>query len=167
MPLVVLVTFSCRTGQTETLALSHAVGAVQGRALIRLRRLDDSAVPGIDDSSERRRMVKEYVAPTEADLMGADAIAIAAAPGTTPSTAEWASYLALIARLGSEGKLAGKVAAIVATGDASTVTAMSDALLAAGLVVVPPAAGASDAVPAAATAHGLRVATVARALKNM
>jgi hypothetical protein len=164
-PLVVRVTFSCRTGQTETLALSHAVGAVQGRALIRLRRIADGAVDPASDTIERQRMLKEYVVPTEADLLGADGIAIAPPPGHDHAAPEWASLLALIARLGSEGKLAGKAAAIVDTGDAATVAAFSAALLAAGLVIVPPAAGASRPVPQAATAHGLRLATVARALK--
>jgi len=39
----VVVVFYSRTGSTERLALAAAVGAVQGRALIRLRRLPDSA----------------------------------------------------------------------------------------------------------------------------
>ena len=164
-PLVALVTFHCRSGQTETLAMSCAVGGVQARALIRLRRLADAITPSGSEANEAvRRMLKEYVVPTEADLLGANAIAIAAPPGTTPATPEWAAYLALIARLGAEGKLAGKVGAVIDTGDPATVASLSNALLTAGLVVVPPEAGASGADPEAATAHGRRATTVARVL---
>jgi hypothetical protein len=163
--LVVLVTFSSRSGRTETLALSHAVGAVQARALIRLRRVAD-ADPTSGSDREHQRMLKEYVVPTEADLLGADAIAIAPRPGTTPASQEWTDYFALLGRLGAQGKLTGKVACVVQTGDAATALAFGNALLSAGLVVVPPVAGATAADPAAATAHGQRLTTAAKALKS-
>ena len=39
---IVLVTFSCESGDTEKQALNAAVGAVQARAMIRLRRIPDT-----------------------------------------------------------------------------------------------------------------------------
>ena len=43
-PVNVLVIFYSRSGATETLALAAAVGAVQARGSIRLRRLSDPGV---------------------------------------------------------------------------------------------------------------------------
>jgi hypothetical protein len=97
-------------------------------------------------------------------VRGPNASARAPPPGSAPTAPEWVPYLALLARLGSEGRLTNKVGAIVDAGDPATVAAFSGALLSAGLVVVPPEPGASRAVPAAATAHGRRVAEAARAL---
>ena len=69
----VLVIFSSSSGRTEKLALAAAVGAVQARANIRLRRLpDDSAESGADLA----RMRREYVPPTQADTLWADAIIV-------------------------------------------------------------------------------------------
>jgi hypothetical protein len=107
---VVLVTFSCQNGQTEKLALSAAVGAVQGRALIRLRRIPDDA----SDSNEAAvRMRKEYVAPAEADIVGADAVILAASPDTSVLSASWQDFLNMLLRLRSEGKLSRKVGASI------------------------------------------------------
>src|SRR3954447_23097224 len=113
LALVVVITFYSRSGATETLASSCAVGAVQGRALIRLRRLADANPDqAMADHPEHRetlrQMFREYVAPAEADMLGADAIVIVPPPGADPTAAGWQEYLALLARLGSEGKLAGK-----------------------------------------------------------
>jgi hypothetical protein len=70
----VLVIFSSCTGATERLALAAAVGAVQARANIRLRRLpDESSVNG----EELIRMRREYVPPTKPDAAWADAVIIA------------------------------------------------------------------------------------------
>src|SRR3989442_322145 len=72
-PINVLVIFSCRSGSTEKLALAAAVGAVQARANIRLRLLPDTA----GESSEALdRMRREYVPPTRADVLWADAVII-------------------------------------------------------------------------------------------
>ena len=162
---IVLVTFYCRSGQTETLALSHAVGAVQGRALIRLRRVADVTAAAGTTEPELQRMLKEYVEPTEKDLLGADAIAIAPPPRANRTSPEWSAFLDLLARLGAEGKLAGKTGAIVDTGDAATVAAFSAALVACGLTVVPPSSGAGSS-PESATAHGKQVAETAGRLKQ-
>src|SRR5687767_8740543 len=74
---VVLIVFYSRCGSTEKLALAAAVGAVQGRALIRLRRMPDAnaakTLEQFSDCAETLlRMRREYIAPTEADLLGAD-----------------------------------------------------------------------------------------------
>jgi NAD(P)H dehydrogenase (quinone) len=72
-PVNVLIIFSSRTGVTEKLALAAAVGAVQARANIRLRRLPE----GVEGSGEDlARMTREYVPPTQADALWADAIIV-------------------------------------------------------------------------------------------
>ena len=105
-PPIVLVIFSCRSGETEKLALSAAVGAVQARALIRLRRLPDE---GANEGTEVLvRMQKEYVAPTEADILAADAL-ILAASGLDYSSIPWQRFISLLGKLEEEGNLEGKV----------------------------------------------------------
>jgi NAD(P)H dehydrogenase (quinone) len=76
IPVNVLVIFSSLCGNTERLALAAAVGAVQARANIRMRRLPDSGenVPACKDDLARMR--KEYVPPTAADTQWADAVII-------------------------------------------------------------------------------------------
>jgi len=108
---IVLVTFSCQSGDTERLALSAAVGAVQARALIRLRR-----IPDVDQGSQNTevvRMRKEYVAPAEADVLGADALILAASADANVLSAPWQEFLNLLLRLGSEGRLGRKVGASI------------------------------------------------------
>jgi hypothetical protein len=69
----VLVIFDSCSGATETLALAAAVGAVQARANIRMRRLPDHS----SESNETLgRMRREYVPPTAADTHWADAVII-------------------------------------------------------------------------------------------
>jgi len=75
-PVNVLVIFYSRSGSTENLALAAAVGAVQARANIRLRRLPDSGEESPDGSEALARMRKEYVPPTQADALWADAVII-------------------------------------------------------------------------------------------
>jgi hypothetical protein len=71
-PINVLVIFYSTSGRTEKLALAAAVGAVQARANIRLRRLTDSG----EGSLESVRMRREYVPPREADVLWADAVIV-------------------------------------------------------------------------------------------
>jgi hypothetical protein len=75
MAINILVIFESRTGATEKLALAAAVGAVQARANIRMRRLPDSG-KSQDSNEELGRMRKEYVAPARADAVWADAVII-------------------------------------------------------------------------------------------
>ena len=104
---IVLITFYCRTGDTERLALEAAVGAVQARGFIRLRRLQDvDPSPGTDDLA---RMRKEYVPPTEKDVLGADALILVTSSLSSHTSPEWKSYIDLLNQLRDSGKLQEKV----------------------------------------------------------
>ena len=72
----VLVIFASCSGATEKLALAAAVGAVQARASIRMRRLPDSCEDRPDCRETVARMRREYVPPTQADAVWADAVII-------------------------------------------------------------------------------------------
>jgi hypothetical protein len=169
---VVLVTFYSRSGATETRALSLAVGAVQQRAFIRLRRLPDADAQHVlanspEHAGPLERMWKEYVAPTETDVRGADAIVIAPTSTCDPASPGWSSYFELLRSLGAAGALTGKVGAVVRNRDAGSVQRFEQALRTAGVTVVAPGPAPEDAAtPEAATAHGRRVATAAGALKQ-
>jgi hypothetical protein len=75
-PVNVLVIFYSCSGETEKLALAAAVGAVQARASIRMRRLTDSCPETADCKEALTRMRKEYVPPTQADVVWADAVIV-------------------------------------------------------------------------------------------
>src|SRR2546430_13733874 len=101
-PTHVLVVFYSRCGTTEKLALAAAVGAVQARANIRLRRLPD--VREVTECGEQvARMKKEYVAPAEADVLWADAIIFLLPPDLDTSSPQCAAYLDLLRRLNKTG----------------------------------------------------------------
>ncbi len=106
MPSQILVVFYSRGGSTETLALAAAVGAVQKRANIRLRRLPDAeagATPGASSAEageDLHRMRKEYVAPKEADILWAHEIISVLPPWLGESSPECAEYFALLRNLG-------------------------------------------------------------------
>ena len=121
---IVVVTFYSRGGATETLAHAAAVGAVQARAGIRLRRMPDADEQAIlerlpECRDTLRRMHKEYVAPREVDVLAADALIIGAPADIGPSSPEWAPFVALLEQMHASGKLSGKVAAAIATGPSS------------------------------------------------
>ena len=120
---IVLVIFYSRSGATEKLALAAAVGAVQERALIRLRRLPDANPARVIEQFPQAketllRMHKEYVAPAEADILAADAI-IFATPPDLKTSEDWKDHLDLLTRLRSEGKLEGKIVAALSPDDAT------------------------------------------------
>ncbi len=73
---VLVIFYSC-CGETEKLALAAAVGAVQARANIRLRRLTDSGEQIPECKEALARMRREYVPPAQADTMWADAVMVA------------------------------------------------------------------------------------------
>ena len=159
--LTVLVTFYSRGGATETLAHAAAVGAVQKRALIRLRRVadpnpQDALARGEDSRDSLRRMHREYVAPREADVLAADALILASPADVDAAAAEWSSYLDLLAQLNAAGKLTGKVAAVIHNGAAA---ASFSAALGRLSVVLVPSDEATDS--AAAIALGRRVVAAA------
>src|SRR5262245_50220123 len=122
-PAEVLIVFHCKTGAAESLALAAAVGAVQARAMIRLRRVPD--VDSGDSDEALTRMRKEYVAPAEADVIRANAL-IFVAHANFSEDAEWKEHFGLLVRLKHEGKLTGKFAAVLGetreAGDALTQT---------------------------------------------
>jgi hypothetical protein len=70
----VLVIFCCDTGAVERLALAAAVGAVQGRASIRLRRIVD---PAGAENDATERMDRDFIAPRTADLHWAHGVVLA------------------------------------------------------------------------------------------
>ncbi len=139
--------------------LAAAVGATQARGLIRLRRVPDvdvrQAFEEFPDCRETlRRMHREYVAPTEKDLLSADAVIVAAPAGFNPTSPEWTSFMELVLRLKSEGKLYGKIGAVVEAGDESARAAFSSHLVDLGFI---PAPSLPDA-----TALGRSVVSMAR-----
>jgi hypothetical protein len=70
----ILIIFACQTGEVEQLALAAAVGAVQARANIRLRRMADPAAAA---SPITARMNQDYVAPRAADTAWAHGLVVA------------------------------------------------------------------------------------------
>jgi hypothetical protein len=132
----VVVTFSSRCGRTETIAHAAAVGAVNARALPRLRRLADDGPVATECADTLRRMKKEYVAPTEADIAGASALMIVPSAGMTADSDVWRSFIALLDRLSEAGKLTGKVGAVIDAGDSQTVASFSSALAVRGFALI-------------------------------
>src|SRR5687767_14802084 len=105
VPVTVVVAFYSRCGTTETRALTAAVGSVNARALIRMRRMpdtQDAAAGASDCADETARMRKEYVPPTEVDVAGADALMVAAPPGIGPTAPEWAPLTQILSALASQ-----------------------------------------------------------------
>jgi hypothetical protein len=137
------------------------------RAGIRMRRVPDPDAAAAlarfpEHREELRRMHKEYVAPREADLVAADVLVLASTADVAPASAEWQAYFDPLARLHSEGKLHGKVAAVVDNGpSARAFTAMLERL---GLAIVPPPTG--DDELARAMALGREAVTAAQAMKS-
>jgi NAD(P)H dehydrogenase (quinone) len=179
-PAKVLVIFYSRAGHTETLAMSAAVGSVQARANIRLRRLPDVVdATTLEESAECRealaRMKKEYVAPAEADIVWADAIVFGTPARFNAASAEWAGCLDLLGRLQSRGALDGKVATMLVSNPAVSdnrepaLMSFAATILQLGFVAVPPSFGQertqADAVERAIQ-QGRRVAAIARAMKE-
>ena len=161
----VLVVFYSRYGTAEQLGLAAGLGAIQGRANIRLRRLVDladpatiAATPAWRDSLDR--MNRDYVAPRPADPAWADAIVF-----VTPAapSAELTRYVeSLAGHTGIRGTLA---APLTAGHDDSALVPVYVAAARAGMIVVPPESGADDPV-AAARSLGRRATDIARTLKS-
>ena len=106
-------------------------------------------------------MRKEYVPPTEADITGNDALIVAPPAGSTTDSTEWAEFVSLLTRLGSAGKLAGIVGAVVDTGNEDTRRSFSTWMATVGfrsVVQETSDSGASGALRTRATMCGRRVA---------
>lgn len=171
VPVTVVVAFYSRCGTTETRALTAAVGSVNARALIRMRRMPDppdAATDGAGCAAETARMQKEYVPPTEGDIAGAEALIVAVPPGFGAAAPVWAPLTQMLESLTSQGKVRGKVAAVVAGGDENANAKFAAILGDLGFtVVVPPAADATPADSLAhVKAHGRLVAETSRTLKS-
>lgn len=146
MPAIVLVTFYSRNGATERLATAAAVGAVQARGNIRMRRLAD---PDPEDALARhpasaeslQRMWKEYVAPKEADVAAADAFVIGLPHDVKPTSPECTPFFELLARASAEGRARDKAAAVVGAGAAPAATAVVLRRMGFTLVEADPAIG--------------------------
>jgi hypothetical protein len=152
--IAVVVAFTSRCGTTETLAHAAAVGTVNARTLPRLRRLPDDNSPVAPDCADTlRRMQKEYVPPTEADIAGSSGLIVVPSAGMTPASEAWRPFFALLDGLAASGTLAGKTGAVINAGDSETVERFSSELAVRGFTIVP--AGGRDA-----RAHGRAVGTV-------
>src|SRR5690606_32909276 len=102
---------------------------------IRLRRLPDDGGPAPDDpgcADTLARLRREYVAPTEKDVVGNAALILVPSPGATPDSREWAEVCSMLLRLGAEGRLASKVGAVVHSGGEETLRAFRALLERAG-----------------------------------
>jgi multimeric flavodoxin WrbA len=154
----VVVVFYSRFGSTERLALAAAVGAVQGRANIRLRRLpdttDEATIREVPEWHENRaRMTREYVAPRESDIAWADAILVGMPPGSDTLSAEFQQYF------DSLGKLEKKIGASFT--DGPWTASLYAAMFRAGLTTLPVATEANALE--LARMQGRRIAEIARA----
>jgi hypothetical protein len=147
----VVVAFTSICGTTESLAHAAAVGTVNARVLPRLRRLASEGSPSSPDcQATLARMQRECVPPTETDLAGTPALILVPSAGMTPSSPAWQPFVALLDRLASDGKFAGRLGAVIDTGDRDTVTAFSAVLAASGFRLI-------DAGDGDARAHGRAV----------
>lgn len=163
----VVVVFFSRTGSTERLALAAAVGAVQGRANIRLRRLPDPSGEAVDETvpgwkENRERMNIEYVAPREADAAWAEAIVVGMPAEADSLSAEFERYFDSLAALRNQGKFEGRIGASFSAGVGTG--PLYAAMCRAGLITVPVLTD-PDAV-VAARLQGRRVANMVRVLRS-
>ena len=164
-----VVVFYSRTGLTESLALRAAVGGVQSRANIRLRRLPDSASEDTIAAApawreNRDRMNREFIAPRPADIEWADVFVLGTPAGFAASSAEWRAYFDLLEAVESSGKLAGKVGCAFTPVPANHAALQSlyAEMSRLGLITVP-APAVATAEDACALAR--RAAAIARAVK--
>ena len=177
----VLIVFYSRCGSTEKLAATAAVGAVQARAAIRLRRVPDAdshvGSPGDahDCHDAMLRMRREYVAPAERDVVWADAIVFAAPGQGGARSGDWKSCLTLMGRLRDEGQLDGKLAVVLNPASRSEnrsrpSISLSASILDLGFIVLPPSPEGpedrGDSPVHRALIQGRRVAAMARDLKS-
>lgn len=129
MARTVVVIFYSRDGATERLAHAAAVGAVQARAVIRLRRMADAdAQAAVERHAASRetlqRMHREYVAPREADILAADGLILASRDDVDAASPEWRPLVELLETMHAEGKLAGKAAGVIRSASSTSFAAL-------------------------------------------
>jgi len=105
----VVVIFDCVNGRTERLAGIAAVGAVQARARIRLRRIGDSAGQAAD-GSELARMRRGYIPPSRTDIAWADAVVVAGPP---EPNGDWSDLFAILEAAAAAGELDPKAVVVL------------------------------------------------------
>ena len=159
----VLVVFYSIGGDTERLALTVGVGAIQAHGNIRLRRLSPRAEIQADaltaqQLENRGRMARDYVAPRPADAPWADVVVLAASPDGA------ADVEAYVEGLPTAGISRGTIAAVLASGQMGrALRPIYAAAATAGLIVVPPAP--SLEATEARHAFGRHVVALARAFR--
>jgi hypothetical protein len=159
----VLVVFYSTEGETERLALTAGVGAIQGHASIRLRRLppEPPVQPGEMTASAREtfeRLSRDYVAPRPVDAEWADALILGTSKNGRTYLEQYLEHLPTIA------SVAAKIAAPIAVDTASDLLKPIYAAAAAGGLIVVPMAGPLDSIDAR-HAFGRHVVALASALK--
>ncbi len=132
----VVVVFASRSGATEKLAMTAAVGAVEARGEIRLRRLPDS---GHELRPESAWLAKEYVAPRDADVAWADALIFLAPGWLDPASVDLDHYFSTLAALCTSGRWRVTEGAVLATGEAGTAIERQMSGLGLRLIPLPPA----------------------------
>jgi hypothetical protein len=146
----VMVVFHSRGEWIERLALAAAVGAVQGRANIRLRCVRDTAVD------------TEYIAPRVSDAEWADAILVGIPDKSDAAANGLDNYFDSLAALLDHGKSALKIGGSFTEG--SGTASLQAAMQRAGLTTVDMISD-PDALTAARL-QGRRVAEAARVLRS-
>ncbi len=171
----VLVTFYSRGGLTERLAVLLAEGAIQGGAIIRLRRARDiepedviASVPGWREN--RDRMHAEYAEPSIADAEWADAVAFGT-PASGSVSPELDAFLDQLKNPGDPGRRAQKIASafsstyVAGTARDTAIEALAARLFKLGYLVATPSVRADEDYESARE-HGRRLARLARALRT-
>ncbi|HJT89729.1 MAG TPA: hypothetical protein VJ732_17790 [Bryobacteraceae bacterium] len=153
----IVVVFCSQNGATEKLALAAAVGAVQGRANIRLRRIREA---GAGRTAESERLDQDFVAPRAADLQWCDAVILGTPARLDAGCAEWSGFFDSLGSVGLPRKIGAAFASTPAEGGWLS---LCTALLRLGLITVPQS-GAPETE--ATRLLGRSVAELARALKR-
>jgi hypothetical protein len=104
---------------------------------------------------------KEYIAPREIDVLAADGLLFAAPAGLDTSSTVWAEFISMLRKLSSAGNLEGKAAAVIDTGDHSTLVSFENVVTEVGLLRVARDPTKLDGVQQA-TALGRKIAEVLR-----
>jgi hypothetical protein len=159
----VVIAFYSRYCETENLALAVGLGVLQAKATPRFRRIPDLAPASIIEEDDRwrknlERMKIEYVAPRPGDPKLADVLVLAT-PGD--ETCEVERYLETLA---TDGSLAGRIAAPVATRNREkALPPIYAAIARTAMIIVPPLI--SDDSTDGARRHGAALVRMARVLK--
>ena len=168
VPVTVVVAFYSRCGTTETRALTAAVGSVNARALIRMRRMPDTR-DATECAAETARMRKEYVPPTEVDLAGADALVVAVPPASARPLPSGRRWFRCSPRSRPRTSCVARLRPSFRAATPPPTRRFAAALGELGFTLVEPAAAAGAATPgglAHVQAHGRLVAETSRALKS-